>query len=407
MNPVAESSTSHTTIQEAPLDEEPPGSKPPPFVFHGVQVLCQRPPEPVVPLPTFALRPPRGVVILYSQTEKLGQADNKDLLADLETIATARAVAQVLRQYTDLEVHLVPALRQVETKLRAYPPEDYLVFNLFEGTDGLVDQQGNSILDEEARAAFVLQTLKYRFTGADHCTIALAANKAQAKAALKRGGVLTPPWRVFAHPDEVSDEFLENLAFPLIVKPVAEDSSLGIDVEAVVSDLQSLRKRVALITKHYRQNALVESFIDGREFNVALWGNPPQVLPLAEVNLSALGSPEKRIVSFAAKWEESSFEYQHTPVICPAIVSDDLAARIQDTALRAWEIVGGRCGYGRVDMRVRDGQVYVLEVNPNPSIAPDAGFARAARAAGIQYPQMILRILSLIQEDAHVYHSPS
>jgi D-alanine-D-alanine ligase len=258
--------------------------------------------------------------------------------------------------------------------------------------------------DEEALAAFTLQELGYRFTGADGHTLALALNKAEAKTVLERNGILTPPWRVFAHPDEVEANNLGTLTFPVIVKPVAEDSSLGINGNAVVNDVASLRARVAYLIDRYRQNVLVETFIDGREFNISIWGSPPQVLPLAEVDLSALGSPEKRIVSFAAKWEENSFEYTHTPVICPAIVAEELAERIRDTALRAWEAIGGRRGYGRVDMRVRDEQVYVLEVNPNPSLAPDAGFARAALAAGFDYAHMILKILSFVTEEILVHH---
>ncbi len=329
---------------------------------------------------------------------------SKDILADLETIATAEAVAKVLQRYTSLAIHLVAAAHpgQLRQKLAPYSPDEFVVFNLFEGLDCPAETDANYTRDDEARAAVVLQELGYRLTGADGHTLALALNKPEAKAALQRNAVLTPPWCVFAHPDEVCANNLGSLVFPVIVKPVAEDSSLGIDANAVVSDLNSLRTRVAYLIESYRQNALVESFIDGREFNISIWDNPPQVLPLAEVDLNALGSPERRIVSFAAKWEESSFEYTHTPVICPAMVSEELAERIRDTALRAWKVVGGQRGYGRVDMRVCGERVYVLEVNPNPSLAPDAGFARAALAAGFDYAHMILKILSFVLEDTFV-----
>lgn len=351
-----------------------------------------------------ALRLPRGIVVLYSAAEEPITHVSRDILADLETITTAQAVAKVLQVHTSLEVHLIPAAHHdhLPRKLAPYPPEEFILFNLFEGLDYPAETDDSYTRDDEARAAFVLQELGYRFTGADGHTLALALNKAEAKAALQREGVLTPPWRVFTHPDEVEVNNLASLTFPVIVKPVAEDSSLGIDTNAVVNDLTSLRDRVAYLIERYRQNVLVESFIDGREFNISIWGNPPRVLPLAEVDLSALGSPEKRIVSFAAKWEESSFEYTHTPVICPASVSQELAERIRDTALRAWKAVGGQHGYGRVDMRVRGEEVYVLEVNPNPSLAPDAGFARAALAAGFDYAHMILKILSFVLEDTFV-----
>ena len=368
------------------------GDKPPPLAAAAAYAraatrvchACAKPPPGA----------PHGVVVLYSETDKLGSAAPKDIAADLETIAIAKAVAGVLEQHTDLRVHLVPALRHVERVLAPFPPEDYLVFNLFEGVDGVVPEDGNDLLDEEARAALTLEALGYRYTGADGRALALSVNKAYAKAALVRGGVLTPAWRVFARADDVTSASVSGLHFPVIVKPVAEDSSLGIDANAVVSDLDALRTRVAQVTACYQQPALAEEFIAGREFNVGIWGAPPQVLPLAEVDLSALGAPEKRIVTYAAKWEEGSFEYEHTPVTCPAVVSEALAARIRSTALRAWSIAGSRSGYGRVDMRVYGKRCYVLEVNPNPSIAADAGLARAARAAGLDYAQMILAVLS-------------
>jgi D-alanine-D-alanine ligase len=345
-----------------------------------------------------SLRPPRGVVVLYSQTDKLGIAPKDEILADLETIAVAEAVAKALEERTKLEVHLVPALCHVERVLDPYPPEDYLVFNLFEGVDGVLPEDGNTLLEEEARAALTLEALGYRYTGADGRILALSTNKAYAKAALAEGGVRTPAWRTFRSAGEVKAAALHGMHFPFIVKPVAEDSSLGIDSNAVVCDLESLQARVAWVTGHYGQAVLAEEFIDGREFNVGLWGNPPRVLPLAEVDLSALGAPEKRIVTYAAKWEEDTYEYQHTPVTCPAEVADQLASSIRDAAVRAWRAVGGYRGYGRVDMRVQDEQCYVLEVNPNPSIAADAGFARAALAAGLDYAQMILTILSFAGE---------
>lgn len=365
---------------EAPLDEEPP----------PCNATCG---------------PARGILVLYSRSDAPGQLAPREALADAETVTTAQAVFEVLRQHTAVDVQLVAAAQHVERRLKAFPPQDYVVFNLFEGVDGLVREDADDPLDEEARTALTLKELGYRFTGADDRTLALAVNKGQAKAALAAGGVLTPPWRVFTCGDEVSEASLAGVPFPVIVKPVAEDSSLGIDDNAVVSGLATLRARVAHITTGYRQSALVEAFIDGREINVALWGDPPQVLPLAEVSLSDLGAPEKRIVSFAAKWEEDSFDYQHTPVTCPAQLPEALAERIRATALRAWQITGCRGGYARVDMRVCGEEVYVLEVNPNPSIAPDAGFARCARAAGFDYPHMILHILSMIGEDLHVHHS--
>lgn len=348
----------------------------------------------------------RGAVVLYSAADKPAETASGDVLADLETTAVAKTVAKILRSYTDLEVHLLPAAQRVAEKLEPYPPDHYIIFNLFEGLDNLVGEDGMPLPDQEAPTAFALQALGYRFTGADGRALALALDKAETKRVLDAGQVLTPPWRVFAHADEVSVGALGDLRFPLIVKPLAEDSSLAIDDKAVVTDLDSLRERVRYVVESYHQPVLAEGFIDGREINAAVWGHPPEVLPLAEIDLSALGDPIKRIVTFAAKWEEGSFEYAHTPAICPAMLSPELEARIRRTVLQAWELVAHGRGYGRVDMRVQGDQVYVLEVNPNPSIAEDAGFARSARAAGLDYVHMILKILSFTVEVPLAHHSP-
>jgi D-alanine-D-alanine ligase len=164
--------------------------------------------------------------------------------------------------------------------------------------------------------------------------------------------------------------------------------------------LDGLRERVAYLAQEYGQPALAAEFIDGREFNVSIWGHPPKVLPLAEIDFGAFAHPHERIVSFAAKWQEDSFAYRNTPVICPAQVTERLAQRIRTVALRVWHVT--HCsGYARVDIRVRDDKIYVLEMNPNPSLASDAGFARAAREAGFDYPAMLLRILSMVREDKH------
>jgi len=343
-----------------------------------------------------------GVVVLYSAAEQGRPDPSRDSLADLETVAVAQAVADILHRYTDLRVHLLPAASHVERKLSPYPPDDYVVFNLFEGLDDPNGERDADWADEEARAALALQELGYRFTGCRAGALALAVNKARTKELLQQAGVLTPQWQVFSSQDELTSAGLGGLAFPLIVKPVAEDSSLAIDQGAVVDDLPDLQARVRYVTQSYHQPALVEDFIDGREFNASIWGSPPEILPLAEIQLEALGAATRRIASFAAKWEEGSFEYSHTPVTCPAVVGDELAERIRSMALRAWRVITGDCGYGRVDMRERGGQPYVLEVNPNPSIAADAGFARSARAAGLDYAQMILKILSFAMEELHV-----
>ncbi len=337
---------------------------------------------------------PSSIVVLYNQSTKLVRGQQRDLLADEGVIACAQAVADALRA-AGYRVAQVPIHTTVEQALAPYPPTRWVIFNLGEGLGGR--------LFEEARIAWALEAMGYRFTGSSGDAIANSVHKARAKAVLAANGVATPPWWIFHNSREVSARVAAMLPFPLIVKPVAEDASIGIDGDAVVHTPKALRSRVAYIVKHYRQAALAEAFIAGREFNVGLWGDPPEVLPLAEVDFSAIPDPFARVVTYAAKWETDTFEYNNTPVVCPAQVDPELSARIVSTARRAWTAIGCR-GYARVDMRVSDGGVpYVLEVNCNPDISPDAGFFREARVAGYTYQDMVVRILKLARGAPYVF----
>jgi D-alanine-D-alanine ligase len=353
---------------------------------------------------------PPGVVVLYNHSTSMVKGEPRDLIADQEVVQCARAVGAAL-QARGYRTALVPisahgatlendvvasclsanpmtrASTDVEMALIPYPPTNWMVFNLGEGLEGR--------LFEDARIAWALEAMGYRFTGCDGDALSRSLNKARTKQLLVDRGVATPPWAVFRHPDEVDERGLGHLAFPVIVKPVAEDASLGIGPEAVVSGLKAVRERVAYVVESYRQAALVEQFVAGREFNVALWGDPVEVLPLAEVDFGAFADPHECIVSFAAKWEQGSFEYAHTPVRCPALVHRRLSGRIVRTALKSWHAIGCR-GYARVDMRISEQDVpYVVEVNCNPDLSPDAGFYRAAHAAGYSYEDAIAHILYL------------
>ena len=327
------------------------------------------------------------VIVLYNQTDYLVKGEQKDLLADQGVIACAHAVANALSS-AGLSVASVPIMGDVEQALAPYPPTGWVIFNLGEGLAGK--------LFEEVRIAWALEVMGYRFTGADAMALALSTHKARAKEALRRAGVPTPGWHLFSDPRQVTDEALSGLPFPLIVKPVAEDASLGINELSVVQSLEALRGQVHISVERYRQAALVEAFVDGREFNISIWDDPPAVLPPAEVHFPAAKSLNERIVSFSAKWEEESIPYQNTPVTCPAEVSAALGEALTQTALHAWRALGCN-GYGRVDMRIDHNDVpYVLEVNCNPDISPDAGFFRSASHAGYSYQEMVLHILQPI-----------
>lgn len=339
---------------------------------------------------------PLGVAVLYNVSACLVKGEPRDLLAEEGVAVCAEAVSQALRA-GGYRVVQVPVHLDVELAMAPYPPTEWIVFNLGEGLEGR--------LFEEPRIVWALEAMGYCLTGSAGDAIARSVHKARAKDLFARDGVPTPSWWFFRHPDDV-DTLKDELAFPLIVKPVAEDASIGVGAGAVVHSLSGLRDRIAYVVERYRQAALAETFITGREFNVALWGDPPQVLPLAEIDFSAFDDPFARIVSFAAKWEEASFEYHHTPVLCPAPLEQRVADRIAGTARRAWDAVGCR-GYGRVDMRLGAGDVpYVVEVNCNPDLSPEAGFHRAARVAGYSYEEMVSNIVDIARRQYNPYNYP-
>lgn len=335
-----------------------------------------------------------GAVVLYNDTEQLIKGQAQDLIADQGVVLCARDVARALDEQ-GVQAILAPIREEAEQALAPFDPAKYLIFNLAEGLGGR--------LFEESRIAWLLETSGYYFTGSSGQAIALSTNKALAKSLLRKQGLPTPAWWLFHTPEDVSAD--TAYPFPLFVKPVAEDASIGIGNDSVVSDLQSLRERTAFVLENYRQSALAEQFIDGREFNVAVLGDPFDILPLAEIDFRKFDQPEEKIVNYAAKWLDDTFEFHHTPAICPADVTPALERQLSQTALAALELIGAK-GYARVDFRVgEDGTPYILEINCNPDISRGAGFCNTVEKSGSDFNAMALKILSLARRPADVYDS--
>lgn len=320
------------------------------------------------------------VLVIYSVVEQHERGEAGNIVADEETVQTAHSIADALRA-SGHPVSMA-AIRREEDVLPAvvgFDPDSTLVFNLCEALGG--------ISGDESKIPRLLDALGFQYVGATAENLDACLNKGDAKARLQGHGISTAPYQVFRHSGEPT-----NVPLPAIVKPVSEDCSLGITQDSVVHDAAALRRQVAYILEVYKQPALVEMFLDGREFNVSVWGNgTAHVLPLAEIDFASWDDRTPRVVNFDAKWNPASPEYCATPVLCPAPVSPALGARICQTALAAYQVMGCR-DYARVDMREKDGVPYVLEVNPNPCLATDGGFARAARVAGYDYARMAHQI---------------
>jgi D-alanine-D-alanine ligase len=254
-----------------------------------------------------------------------------------------------------------------------------LVFNLCE------EFFGHTRL--EMNIAALLELLGIPFTGSSALVLGLSQDKAKTKALLAHHKIPTPFYRVW-HPGR--DDVLEGLPFPLIVKPLCEDASLGIDNDSFVQDEEALEKQVRKIHQAYGPSVLVEEFIAGRELNVSILGNEkPLVLPISEIDFSSLPPGLPRICGYSAKWEEKSEEFCNTVPRCPAVFAPEIENRIFQVSLQSYDIIG--CSdYARIDIRLSpDGTPYVLEVNANPDISPDAGIIRSAKTGGIPYADFI------------------
>jgi D-alanine-D-alanine ligase len=233
-------------------------------------------------------------------------------------------------------------------------------------------------------------------TGCPGAALRLSLDKAQTKVILKAAGIATPDFQLLNL--EILPTF--RLAFPCIVKPVAEDASHGLSESSVVHDFTSLKEQVKQISHAYGGQALVEEFVGGREFNVTIIGNTNcTVLPVSEIDyLLPDGMPE--ILTFAAKWQPDSPYFKGTKVICPAEIGPEYQENMEDIALKTFRLLGCQ-GYARVDMRQdKRGRYNVIDVNPNPDISPSAGAVRQAAVAGMSYRQLIEKIVQMAMEKA-------
>ncbi len=302
--------------------------------------------------------------------------------ADLQT--QVRHICRTLRRlgHTVTVLPLAHDLFAFQNRLRRLRPN--VVFNLYD------DVVHGALYD--MRLAALVRMMGFPLTGCPALALGLTRYKFMTASLLAGAGIPIPGNTAIL--ETVRSVDVHKWHFPVIVQPSQEHAGIGLDRHSVVHSKKALRLKVREILRTYKQPALAQRFLPGREFNVGIvGGNRMRVLPLAEVDYTALPSEIPPIMSYAAKWVETSTEYQSTEVVCPAEVEPELARRIGDVALRAFRAVGGR-GYGRVDMRLDEfSQPCVLEVNCNPCLDEGMGLARSAEKAGIPYPKLLQMIL--------------
>ena len=294
-----------------------------------------------------------------NDTERLGEA---------EVIETAREVAETL------DADVVPVGDDIGLALLALRRYDAVV-NLCEGVLGRPDWEKNFALG--------LEMLGIPQTGCEPIAVGICNDKRLVKRILLASAIPTPR---FWHGEEGGT---------WIVKPSREDAGIGIDAASVASSRDAIEARVTYIEETYRQPALVEEFIDGRELNQAIYvtSDGPIVLPPGEILFDDALTPNERVVGWKAKWASGSHEDRATRNRTPAVIDDTLRRDVRDICLRAASVLS-LSGYVRFDLRQsRTGQLWIIDINPNPNIARDSGFRKALAAAGVPFTDFLKALI--------------
>jgi D-alanine-D-alanine ligase len=320
------------------------------------------------------------VAVLYNAP--MLPPDHPDSASEADVADVARVVAEALVRH-DFDAWPLPAsppIGKVLSKL-ANPAPD-VVFNLIEGFGG------QSI--GEAHVTGLLELLDLPYTGCPPEAQSLCHSKAKTKALLKGWGLPTAPFALVRSGEPVPRW---DGPWPVLLKPEAEDASLGIDQSSVVKSAEAIVEGVARLRVRHGGDVLIEAYLPGREFNVGILALPePGALPIAEI-LYETPAGSWPILTYAAKWDEGSIEDLSSRPICPAEVEPALEKRLSHLAVEAFRATGCR-DYARVDFRLdSEGSPMILEVNPNPDIGPRAGWARALRASGRDYEATLARLV--------------
>jgi D-alanine-D-alanine ligase len=324
--------------------------------------------------------------ILYNVVNELSRGNAMDIIADQDVLNTVRGVEGALKA-AGHDVRLIAVDDNLYENLRASKLE--MIFNLGEGI-------GSNII-AEAYIPAMLDMVGTPYTGSNFLTLSVCLDKAKTKQILLSMGLPTARFQIFKG---AADELNLSLKFPMIVKPIHEDASIGITNESVVKDEEQLRKRVGYVLETYKQSALVEEFIDGREVNVSVIGNmDPIALPIEELQFQNMPEGSYNICSYQAKWMPETEEFKKTVPVCPAALPKNVENRIKKLAVAAYKIMECQ-DYARIDIRIdKDNNPFILEVNPNPDIGPtDTAFTRAAAANDISYNELIKKILEYAME---------
>lgn len=320
-------------------------------------------------------------LILYNQWGSIQNTptlDEEEFDSAAESRSETQTIKKILKEF-GMQVRVL-GIRSITARVIKQIEEinPDMVFNLCES---LYEKS-----QSEMYIAGLLELLRIPYTGNPPLALGLALNKMKSKQVLMSVGIPVPPSVIVPVGEKPN---VEDLTPPFIVKPVREDGSAGITKDSVAETLSDVEKLVQIIHREYSQPALVEEFIEGQELTVAVGGNPPRVLGIGEIDFSKMPAGEPKIISYRTKWDVES----PMDVVFPAKITNGLKARVERTAIRAFQALGCR-DYVRMDVRVSENRrVYMLEVNTNPDIAPESGFEDAAVSSGGTYVEFIREIV--------------
>ncbi len=326
---------------------------------------------------------PHSPNLSSSELRKLHK--QQDMFAEWDTEETINAVRDAIAERYNVE--MIEANEEAYERLRVLRPD--FVFNIAEGLHGA---------SREAQIPAMLEMLQIPYLGSDPLTLGICLDKARAKEILSYHKIPNAGFSVIRSMSDFEDV---RLKFPAMVKPLHEGSSKGIYNSCVVRNPDELANEVKTILETYNEPALVEDFLPGREFTVALLGNGDDVtvFPIVEIKFDALPSGVNPIYSYEAKWIWDQRENPLDVFKCPAEISDALSNEIADVCKDAYRVLGC-CDWSRIDVRLDSaGNVNILEINPLPGILPkpedNSCFPKAARAAGISYNRLINSVLDI------------
>jgi D-alanine-D-alanine ligase len=306
-----------------------------------------------------------------------------DTYAEWDTLETINSIKDALELFHD--VTMIEANEEAYIKLKDMKPD--IVFNYSEGAHGV---------SREAQIPAMLDMLQIPYTGSEPLTLSLCLDKSRTKEILTYHKIPTPKFLVAKSTDDLKNF---ELRFPLLVKPLAEGSSKGIFNSSYVGDMKSLVDFLITNISSYNQPFIIEEFLPGREFTVAVMGNgnETEVLPIVEINFSELPAELIPIYSYEAKWIFDTRENPLNIFNCPAQIDKKLEDSIKSTVLRTYEVLNCK-DWSRIDVRLdQDGIPNIIEVNPLPGVLPDpknnSCFPKAARAYGLSYEEMLNKVL--------------